>query len=280
MVYDEGFDVLIEDYSFFAFSKYALNDNSKPGINSRWVSKCYSTLVGWFHKGNKYGCFYAEKTGENPDQVTNGEASNKLLVFENTVTPLNNRQENLNDLFSSPSLLSTQETLANQIEDDETFFMETKATSHLELSSEFKDHDKVVERVNSMTNLWKAENYEQFKSLSIEDLNNLAGRKKLKNVIKQEFRLKSVSTDNKSHKIKKNLSLLKKLSNYHLNHKKSFLKNSEEGYYPEADSKYSDMPKEHREWLKYMSPPRNQVIIFFKSRDHVVLVMQLQLLEC
>ena len=71
MVYNEGFDILIDDYSFFAFSKYAFNDNSKSDVTSRWVSKCYSTLVGWYHKGNKYGCIYAEKSGVNADEITN-----------------------------------------------------------------------------------------------------------------------------------------------------------------------------------------------------------------
>lgn len=264
MVYNEGFDILIEDYSFFAFSKYVLNDNSKSSISSRWASKCYSTLVGWFHKGNKYGCFYAEKIGENPNQITNGEPGNKLLVVENTVQQVNSRVENSNDIFSSPSLLSTQETLGSEIADDEVFFMETKATSQLKLNSEFKDHDKVVDRINSMTNLWRAANYQQFRSMTIEDLNKLAGRKKNNNVVTEEFRLKSITKVDKSHKIKKDLSLLRKLSNYHLNHKKSFLKNSENRI-ADSDSRFSDMPKEHREWIKYTSPSRNQVIFLLNK---------------
>lgn len=260
MVYNEGFDILIDDYSFFAFSKYAFNDNSKSDVTSRWVSKCYSTLVGWYHKGNKYGCFYAEKSGVNADEITNGEPGNKLLVVENTVQTISNRVETTNDHFSSTTMISKQETLGNEISDDETFFLESKVTTKLKLSSEFKNHEEVVKRLNSMGNLWKATNYHEFEGMTIGELNKFAGRsKKINNntSILEEFRLKSLSKNIKSHKVKKDLSLLKKLSNYHLNHKKTFLKQNKKD--TQTDSKYQDMPKEHREWIKYMSDSRNQV---------------------
>lgn len=260
MVYNEGFDILVDDYSFFAFSKYNLNDNSKSDISSRWVSKCHSTLVGWYHKGNKYGCFFAEKVGVNPDEITNGEPGNKLLVVENTVQTIPNRGES-NGGFNPTNMLSKEETVQNDINDDETFFLESKFTTKLKLSTQFKDHDQVVKRLNSMGNLWKAANYDQFKEMTIEDLNKFAGRNKNKHQpLTEEFRLKSVSNSKKSHKVRKDLSLLRKLSNYHLNHKKTFLKRPKQTY-AQTDSSYPDMPREHTEWIKYMSEPRNQVII-------------------
>ena len=257
MVYNEGFDVLIEDYSFFAFSKYAPNDNTKSSVTSKWVSKCYSTLVGWYHKGNSYGCFYAQKMVDEPEQITNGEPGNKLLVVENTVQKISNRVENSGDLFSSTNMISKSETVnSNEIADDETFFLESKSMSSLKLSSEFKDHSKVVERLNSMSNSWTATNYEEFKTMSIEDLNRFAGRRKNNHAITEEFRLKSISTTIKSKKVKKDLSMLKKLSNYHLNHKKTFLKNGPT--LGDIDSDYPDLPKQHNEWVKYMTESRNQ----------------------
>ena len=76
-----------------------------------------------------------------------------------------------------------------------------------------------------MTNLWTATNYDQFKEMSIVELNKFAGRKKNNNPHIDEFRLKSVSNLEKSHKVKNDLTLLKKLSNYHFNsNKKTFLK--------------------------------------------------------
>jgi ABC-type antimicrobial peptide transport system permease subunit len=219
-----------------------------------------STLVGWFHKGNKYGCFFAEKVGVNADEITNGEPGNKLIVVENTVQTVSNRAESNSD-FNPTNMISKQETVQNEINDDETFFLESKFTTKIKLSSTFKDHDQVVKRLNSMGNLWKAANYEQYKDMTIEDLNNFAGRNKNKHHHKtEEFRLKSTSTSIKSDKVRKDLSLLKKLSNYHLNHKKTFLK-SPPPTLAQSDSSYPDMPREHTQWIKYMSEPRNQVYI-------------------
>jgi hypothetical protein len=91
MVYDEGFDVNIDEYSFFSFSKYFPNPRKNPFSSKKkekWVSMCYSTLLGWFHKGDEWGCFFATKDNENPNKITNGEVDNKLLVVEGTVTKL------------------------------------------------------------------------------------------------------------------------------------------------------------------------------------------------
>jgi Cathepsin C exclusion domain len=94
MVYDEGFDINIEDYSFFTFSKYSPNPNQFNYFGTKkdkWVSMCYSTLLGWYHKGDSWGCFYGHKTNESPETITNGEVSNKMVVVENTVK---NKDEN------------------------------------------------------------------------------------------------------------------------------------------------------------------------------------------
>lgn len=89
MVYDEGFDVNVQDYSFFSFSKYAPNPDKMEFYSgnkkSRWVSMCYSTLIGWYHKGDSWGCYYAYKNNESPETITNGEVMNKMIVVENTV---------------------------------------------------------------------------------------------------------------------------------------------------------------------------------------------------
>ena len=91
MVYDEGFDVNIQDYSFFAFSKYAPNPRKNPFSSKKkdkFISMCYSTLIGWFHTDNKkWGCFYGHKLGVNYHEPTNGEADDKLLVVENVIKP-------------------------------------------------------------------------------------------------------------------------------------------------------------------------------------------------
>jgi len=42
MVYDEGFDVTVNDVSYFAFSKFY-----KDGFATK--SDCSKTLLGWYH---------------------------------------------------------------------------------------------------------------------------------------------------------------------------------------------------------------------------------------
>jgi hypothetical protein len=42
MVYDEGFDVTVNDISYFAFSKFY-----KDGFDHK--SDCSKTLLGWYH---------------------------------------------------------------------------------------------------------------------------------------------------------------------------------------------------------------------------------------
>lgn len=87
MVYDEGFDIIIGNQSYFAFSRYSPRGKfgNTPG-NKKWQSQCYATLNGWFHIGDKWGCFYAtkEKVGD-PYKVTNGEVANKNIVLEGII---------------------------------------------------------------------------------------------------------------------------------------------------------------------------------------------------
>lgn len=207
MVYDEGFDILINDYSFFAFSKYS------PDKTHKWVSKCYSTLIGWFHKGDEWGCFYAEKQGENPDETTNLESNGGVYVVEGTV------------------------------KEKDSSFMEDSLSVRLEnqITNQLMNKDELVEKINSLQNLWSATNYNEFASMSIRELNQFAGRKK-----------------HKSHKSKKNI--VKKIEDTYglletsmkTRLKKKFLnKNS-------PSSTGSSYPMEFLKWVPYMSPPRNQ----------------------
>ena len=42
MIYDEGWEVKLDGITYFAFSKYFVEDN-------RYLSNCSETLVGWYH---------------------------------------------------------------------------------------------------------------------------------------------------------------------------------------------------------------------------------------
>jgi hypothetical protein len=187
MVYNEGFDIIAGKRSFFAFSKYAKNNNEKKNIDTRWVSKCYSTLIGWYHIGpKKWGCFYATKIGQNAEEITNGEPKGKLFVVANTVKTLDfsrkNRFKSLKKKKSKPSIFSdlkmkddTKDVLDN-LDSQMTNFIQTEERT---VSREFKDHHIYVDRVKNLTDLWEAGYYDEFSKMTLEELNNFAGRRKL-----------------------------------------------------------------------------------------------------
>lgn len=237
MVYDEGFDIVFNknkpDYrSYFIFLKYGLNNNFK-GVTSKWASYCYSTLIGWYHVGDEWGCFYGTKVGTNSEEVTNGEAGKKQVVLEGTITQKVFMQHNENEVSNENN---NNDDYYNNI-NNETRFMESKFTTQLTLTTEFKDHAKVVERINDMELSWKAENYIEFENMTLEQLNKFAGRKKYKNF-----------SDNSSNNVKKH-----NYNNHSKANKKNFLKikkTNTQVVYPESFT-----------WMEYMSEPKSQVYI-------------------
>mmetsp|Transcript_97006 Transcript_97006/g.202706 ORF Transcript_97006/g.202706 Transcript_97006/m.202706 type:complete len:578 (+) Transcript_97006:572-2305(+) len=60
MVYDEGFEVNIGGFNFFAFSNFTFEGEGSARHN---VSHCGETMVGWYQTADrtKFGCFYGSK---------------------------------------------------------------------------------------------------------------------------------------------------------------------------------------------------------------------------
>ena len=69
MVYDEGVEIKINGYVFFAFLKYNAADyvvatNTDTSETKGYSSDCSRTFTGWFHDYNtnkNWGCFYMHK---------------------------------------------------------------------------------------------------------------------------------------------------------------------------------------------------------------------------
>jgi len=61
MVYDEGFEVNLQNMSFFAFSNFTFDGPKKSN-----VSHCGQTMVGWYSTLNRshFGCYYGVRDAE------------------------------------------------------------------------------------------------------------------------------------------------------------------------------------------------------------------------
>jgi hypothetical protein len=307
MIYNEGFDIIVNNRSYFAFSKYSKNDQKNKKIKTKWVSQCYSTLVGWYHNGKqKWGCFYAKKVVDNPNQVTNGEPKGKLIVVEGNIKKVDSNLEK-KQLFAAKSRFKSIKTeiitkeisnLVNQnknlnennkifskergnVDDiidslgQELSFIETSET--VSVSNKFKDHKKVVDTINSITDLWEATNYHEFSSMTIGELNNFAGRKKKAhpyrfqqsqannlNDIKLNLYQNSNSIDIPSYN---NVNL--STTGYKNNRMQKSFMNLYEKYrnptkiFPNAisknkDLKFNEMPRNYKRDMAYMNKARNQ----------------------
>lgn len=73
MIYDEGWEVRLEDYTFLAFSYYFKEDLIEPHDDDDeqtkgYASSCNKTFLGWFTKGRQRGCFFAEKVPITADE--------------------------------------------------------------------------------------------------------------------------------------------------------------------------------------------------------------------
>ena len=98
MVYDEGFNVELNNFSFFAFSKYSI-ETSGNGIKI-FKSKCYSTLVGWYSNRDKTqrGCYKAMKMGVDPltDTFVTAKKENLNIVNSNSLSSFLESSESIN----------------------------------------------------------------------------------------------------------------------------------------------------------------------------------------
>ena len=189
MVYDEGFEFNLgkkntKDFSsYFVFLKYSTNNGILPEVKSKHYSHCHETLIGWYYtQNNKWGCFYGHKLVPDFSKPTNGEASDKLIVLENSVKAAafietKEKEVNTNSIFDSLGRERFMQTEAkNKLENKIESKAATKFKTEIKLTNEFTNHAEIVSRINSLDLGWKAANYDEFKGMTIKDLNKISGR--------------------------------------------------------------------------------------------------------
>lgn len=79
MVYDEGFEVVVDGITFFAFNKY--HPKKHTSLNSEevgdYVSICDKTMIGWFHnrERTRFGCYKGYQTAKLRFRQTHDSAA-------------------------------------------------------------------------------------------------------------------------------------------------------------------------------------------------------------
>jgi cathepsin C len=67
MIYDEGFEVAMDDFVYFAFSKFTFIDGAPEGQNN--ISHCGETQIGWYHdkQRTRWGCYVGKKVNADAE---------------------------------------------------------------------------------------------------------------------------------------------------------------------------------------------------------------------
>lgn len=163
MIYDEGLDISVNNRRFTAFFEYV------PDSTGTVTSYCGRTVVGWYQdliSGEK-ACFRGEKIIHSEDEAENmfGESLAQMSIVQPTTKISNTVLLQLN----SPGRMNKMMT---NMFDVPSFF-----------STDFNDHEYVVERINQVPNkLWRASKHAKFQDKTLTQLNELAGRKKFGNL--------------------------------------------------------------------------------------------------
>ena len=119
MVYDEGFEIRLPDFRFFAFFHYIPKPQTDPSRSDKlelYESTCSRTRTGWAHDGRvspkMWRCASMEQTrADNPQGCHNGDSSaNDIKSIDPVVSPIPKQNDDSQD-DNSESTISKQEGL-------------------------------------------------------------------------------------------------------------------------------------------------------------------------
>jgi len=185
-VYDEGFILKYKDSVFTAFMKY-YKDPAKP---TEYLSNCDKTMIGWYipdiNENNKnWSCFFGKKQTSALRGFNIKTAEDTL---EETLSP---REQELKNVIERGTTVDDNSIIANNAELpvlDLYNFVEIKENTILqdkvnleEMTVEekrrvkYEDQREIVEEINGMNLGWRAHVHDEFKGLSLLELNEKLG---------------------------------------------------------------------------------------------------------
>lgn len=142
MIYDEGFEVNVGGFNFFAFSNFTFVSNvSNPKQAPHNVSHCGDTMVGWYQNMDRtsFGCYYGSK-------VLDEDASAHKASLSTTATATK--------AASHPPVIKTA------------------AYDH---PQSHESQKKTVAKINMLQLGWTARTMPQWAGRTMREMNNYAG---------------------------------------------------------------------------------------------------------
>lgn len=178
MVYDEGFEMHIGTLHFFTFSEYHPDEKD----SKKYVSNCGKTLVGWYHDFAKdeYGCVRGKKLDIKEKELEKDNNEEKIKVLDKEIVKSRFLQRKGNKLLQHvPISLSHHLNAKGRISEASRFKAEEQSNVEmLMLSKEFRDHGKILERINNIPKTWTADMHQDFNNTTLHELNRFAARSK------------------------------------------------------------------------------------------------------
>eukprot|EP00419_Tripos_fusus_P007546 CAMPEP_0172688032 /NCGR_PEP_ID=MMETSP1074-20121228/22121_1 /TAXON_ID=2916 /ORGANISM="Ceratium fusus, Strain PA161109" /LENGTH=478 /DNA_ID=CAMNT_0013507595 /DNA_START=413 /DNA_END=1849 /DNA_ORIENTATION=+ len=188
MIYDEGFEVAMDDYVYFAFSSF---DFVYQGNKKTNVSHCGATQVGWYHNKERtaWGCYIGRRVDTTSDSLPDAqlphaapETSRQVSlsaqtedVFFHTHDDEQGAQEPATTALQSPD---TEPNSPSQDSSDASAELDTPwvpGSAGFDKPMPGQWQQSVAEALNFLQLGWTAERYEMFDGKTPRQLNKLAG---------------------------------------------------------------------------------------------------------
>lgn len=219
MVYDEGFEVVLDDQKFFTFFKYTpLKPDPEPSKVKDFHSYCDTTVSGWHisssKKKNEHRCFVASKThakakvvGESdkkhatssllhkspPCTHTSGSSDMQILIASDEGTGCGKTHVVTVSSSDSPprfrSLRAAVDTSDMQAQAEGQSQANRGQHTHMQRSASFENggtfhaDTAFIDRVNTNKALtWKAKAHEHLEGKSVVDILHMLGHRQFHTV--------------------------------------------------------------------------------------------------
>jgi len=202
MIYDEGFEVVVEGKTFFAFSRFDM-------VNGQNQTHCGETLTGWYRDNsqNLFGCYWGKKT-DFDERASDARTATKsgLLTSQQRL-----QQGELD--FALPAATPSSESSLSDVKFDalnddlnRAFDAPLDESFHNSVVSSLNaavtgDHELIVgtllqqglktAKASTGKKLWTAKAHQMLMGKSVKEINRMAGLKrnmKLEHVHRQQHR--------------------------------------------------------------------------------------------